>query len=180
RAVAVIEAAAAQAGWGTPLPAIDGLRTGRGFAYAQYETAYTYVAIVAEVTIDPGSGAVRATRVVVAHDCGLIINPDGVRNQVEGNVIQGISRSLKEEITWDDREVTSLTWETYPILTFPEVPEIEIVLIDRPDEAPWGAGEPAICPVTAAIGNAIFAATGARPRDVPFIPTRLLAAMRAG
>ena len=117
------------------------------------------------------------TRVVVAHDCGLIINPDGVRNQVEGNIIQGISRSLKEEVTWDDRAVTSLTWETYPILTFSEAPEIEVVLIDRPEEVPYGAGEPAICPVTAAVGNAIFDATGARVRDVPFTPERVLEAI---
>lgn len=170
RALAVVEAAAERAGWGSPLPAVDSLLTGRGFAYARYETAYAYVALVAEVAIDPRSGTARVTRVVVAHDCGLIINPDGVRNQIEGNVIQGVSRSLKEEVTWDDQAVTSLTWETYPILTFPEVPAIEIVLIDRPDEPPWGAGEPAICPVTAAIGNAIHAATGARLRDVPFTP----------
>jgi CO/xanthine dehydrogenase Mo-binding subunit len=174
RAVDVVNAAAERSGWGTPLPAVNGLLTGRGFAYARYETVYTYVAIVAEVTVDPESGEVRVTRVVVAHDCGLIINPDGVRNQIEGNVIQGISRSLKEEVTWDDRAVTSLTWESYPILTFQEIPEIEIVLIDRPEEPPWGAGEPAICPVTAAIGNAIFAASGVRLRDVPFSPSRLL------
>jgi CO/xanthine dehydrogenase Mo-binding subunit len=151
--------------------------TGRGFAYARYEMEYAYVAMAAEVAVDPASGEVRVTRVVVAHDCGLIINPDGVRNQVEGNVIQGVSRSLKEEVTWDDRVVTSLTWETYPILTFSEAPEIEVVLIDRPEEVPYGAGEPAICPVTAAVGNAIFDATGARLRDVPFTPERVLAAM---
>ncbi|MBA3379211.1 MAG: xanthine dehydrogenase family protein molybdopterin-binding subunit, partial [Chloroflexia bacterium] len=179
RAIDVVTAAAERARWGTPLSAPAGQLSGRGFAYARYETAYTYVAFVAEVVVDPNSGAVRVTRVVVAHDCGLIINPDGVRNQVEGNVIQGISRSLKEEVTWDDHEVTSLTWETYPILTFPEAPEIDIVLIDRPDEPPWGAGEPAICPVSAAIGNAIHAATGARLRDVPFTPDRVVAALEA-
>jgi nicotinate dehydrogenase subunit B len=179
RALEVISAAAEQGGWGSPLPAIDALRAGRGFAYARYETKYTYVAIVAEVTVDPKRGEMRVTRVVVAHHCGLIINSDGVRNQIEGNVIQGISRSLKEEVTWDDREVTSLTWETYPILTFPEAPEIEIVLIDRPEAPPFGTGEPAICPVTAAIGNAIFAATGFRLRDVPFTPERVLAGLEA-
>lgn len=177
RAVAVVNTTVEQAGWGLPLPAPDGLLTGRGFAYARYETAYAYVALVAEVAVDPTSGTVQVTRVVVAHDCGLIINPDGVRNQIEGNVIQGISRSLKEEVTWDDGAVTSLTWETYPIPTFPEAPGIEIVLIDRPDQPPWGAGEPAICPVTAAIGNAIHAATGVRLRDVPFTPDRVLAAL---
>lgn len=180
RAIAVIKAAAERAGWSTPPLAIDGFLTGRGFAFARYETAYTYVALAAEVAVDPASGSAQVTRVVVAHDCGQIINPDGVRNQIEGNVIQGISRSLTEQVTWDDDRLTSLTWETYPILTFPEAPKIEIVLIDRPEEPPWGAGEPAICPVTAAIGNAIFKATGARLRDVPFTPDRVLAALRTG
>ncbi len=178
RAVAVIDAAAERAGWGRPIPRVEGLAVGRGIAYAQYETEYTYVAIVADVTVDPASGAVRVTRVVVAHDCGLVINPDGVRNQIEGNVIQGISRSLKEEVTWDGDGVTSLTWETYPILTFSDIPEIEIVLIDRPEEPPFGAGEPAICPVTAAIGNAIFDATGVRLRDIPFTPERVRMALQ--
>ncbi len=107
----------------------------------------------------------RVTRVVVGHDCGLIINPDGLTNQIEGNVIQGISRALKEEVTWDEHLVTSLDWSGYRILTFPEVPTIEVALIDRPEEDALGAGEPAICPVPAAIGNAIFDATGVRMRD---------------
>ena len=177
RAIAVLDAVAERAGWGTPLPRVQGRLVGRGVAYARYETEYTYVAIVADVAVDPATGAVRVTRVVVAHDCGLVINPDGVRNQIEGNVIQGISRSLKEEVTWDGNGVTSLTWESYPILTFSEVPEIEIVLIDRPEEPPFGAGEPAICPVTAAVGNAIFDATGVRLRDIPFTPERVLRAL---
>ncbi len=177
RAMAVIEAAAERAGWGTSLNGPPGLLAGRGFAYARYEGEFTYVAVVADLLVDPGTGEVRVTRVVVAHDCGLIVNPDGVRNQIEGNVIQGISRSLHEAIHWDDTGQTSLTWETYRILTFPEIPDIEIVLIDRPDQPPWGAGEPAICPVTAAIGNAIFAATGVRLRDVPFTPERMRIAL---
>jgi CO/xanthine dehydrogenase Mo-binding subunit len=151
------------------------MANGRGFAFARYESQYAYVAVVADVTVDRGSGAVRVSRVVVAHDCGLIINPDGLTNQIEGNVIQGISRALKEEVTFDQTQVTSLTWETYPIVTFEEVPAIEIALIDRPDEPPWGAGEPTICPMAAAIGNAIFDATGARLRSVPFTADRVLA-----
>jgi CO/xanthine dehydrogenase Mo-binding subunit len=135
--------------------------------------------MTAEVLVDPATGRIRVTRVVVSHDCGSVINPDGVRNQIEGNVIQGISRSLKEEVSWDADGVTSLTWETYPVLTFSEIPEIEIVIIDRPDEPPLGAGEPAICPVTAAVGNAVFAATGARIREVPFTPERVREAMTA-
>lgn len=177
RAIEVVRVAAERAGWGEPVAGASGLRVGRGFAYARYETEYTYVATVAEVEVDPATGAVRVRRVVVAHDCGKIINPDGVSNQVEGNVIQGISRALRERVDWDGHEVTTLTWETYPILTFPEVPEIEVVLIDRPEEPPLGAGEPAICTVTAAIGNAIFDATGVRLRDVPFTPERVRAAL---
>jgi nicotinate dehydrogenase subunit B len=187
RAIAVIKTAAELTGWQprlSPAPAADrGAATpltGRGIAYAQYESAYAYVAIVAEVAVVPTTGAVRVLRVCVAHDCGQIINPDGVANQIEGNVIHGISRTLKEEVIFDRQHVTSLDFTTYPIATFPESPELRIALIDRPDEPPYGAGEPAICPVAAAIGNAIFDATGIRLRTVPFTATRLLAAMRAG
>ena len=109
--------------------------------------------------------------------CGLIINPDGLNNQIEGNVIQGIGRALKEEVTWDDHQVTSLDWSGYRILTFAEVPAIETVLIDRPEEDALGAGEPAICPVVAAVGNAIFDATGVRLRTMPFTPERVLTAL---
>ncbi|MDQ2652764.1 MAG: molybdopterin-dependent oxidoreductase [Chloroflexota bacterium] len=184
RAIDVIRAAAEKAGWdarpsgpgATPV-AGGGLLTGRGIAFARYETEYAYAAVVAEVEVDPGNGNVRVTRVVVGHDCGLIINPDGLTNQLEGNVIQGTSRALKEEVTWDDKLVTSLDWSGYHILTFPEVPVIEVALIDRPEEDALGAGEPAICPVPAAIGNAIFDATGARMRVMPFTPERVLEAL---
>jgi CO/xanthine dehydrogenase Mo-binding subunit len=186
RAIEVVRRAAQAAGWETRPSgprtlgrdrAAGDLLTGRGIAFARYEARYAYVAVVAEVAVDPSSGGVRVGRVVVAHDCGLIINPDGVTNQIEGNVIQGISRALKEEVTHDRTSVTSLDWSTYRILTFVEAPTIEVVLIDRPDEPPLGAGEPAICPMAAAIGNAIFDATGARLRTVPFSPARVLAAL---
>lgn len=157
--------------------AAGALARGRGIAFARYESKNAYVAVVAEVTVDRGSGAVCVMRVVVAHDCGLIINPDGLTNQIEGNVIQGISRALKEEVTFDQTEVTSLNWATCPILTFSKIPAIEVALINRPDEPPWGAGEPAICPVAATIGNDIFDATGARLRTVPFTADRVLAAL---
>ena len=111
---------------------------------------------------------------MVGHDCGLIVNPDGVRNQIEGNVLQAISRTLKEAVAFDGAGVTSLDWASYPILTFAEVPEaVDIVLVDAADKAPVGAGEPATCPVPAAIANAIFDATGARLRTVPFTPARV-------
>ncbi len=185
RAVAVIERVAALAGWQTrpaeppganPVPN-DGLLVGRGIAFARYETAYAYVAVVAEVRVVPVTGAVRVSRVCVAHDCGLIVNPDGVRNQIEGNVIQGISRALIEEVTWDETQVTSLDWGSYPILGFTDIPQIEIDLIDRPDEPSWGAGEGAICPMVAAVGNAIFDATGVRLRTVRFTPERVRASL---
>jgi nicotinate dehydrogenase subunit B len=184
RAIAVIRRAADAAAW-TTRPAGPGETrmsagkplTGQGMAFARYEAEYAYAAVVAAVTVDPGSGVVRVHRVVVAHDCGLIVNPDGLRNQIEGNVIQGVSRALKEEVTFDRTQVTSLDWSTYHILTFEEFPRIEVELINRPEEPSWGAGEPAICPMAAAIGNAIFDATGARLRTVPFTPDRVLAAL---
>ena len=189
RAIDVVNRAAETAGWesrlggagATPASATPtasgGAASGRGFALSRYESEFAYVATVADVDVDQASGEVRVNRVVVAHDCGLIINPNGLMNQIEGCVIQGVSRALKEEITWDDHQVTSLDWATYPILTFSEVPTIEIELIDRPDQPAVGAGEPAICNIPAAIANAIFDATGARVRTLPFTPDRVMAAL---
>jgi len=161
--------------------------TGAGIAFARYETEYTYAAVYAEVGVDTATGVVRVHRVVVAHDCGLVVNPDGLRNQIEGNVIQGIGRALHEEVRFDSRGVTSVVWQQnqsnptpqYTILRFSEVPQIETILIDRPDEPAWGAGEPAIVPTPAAVGNAVFAATGARVRDLPMTPDKVLAALQA-
>lgn len=187
RALDVISEAASAAGWesrpsGTnadATPVAGGLLTGRGIAYARYETEFAYVAAVAEVEVNPENGDVRVTRVVVAHDCGLIVNPEGLKSQIEGNVIQGVGRALKEEITWDEHSVTSLDWSGYHILTFPEVPSIEAVLINRPDEPSLGAGEPAIGPVVAAVGNAIFDATGVRLRALPFTADRVLEGLQS-
>jgi CO/xanthine dehydrogenase Mo-binding subunit len=185
RAVAVVEAAARLAGWQprpSPRPAAAGgtVATGRGVAYAQYENAQAYVAMVADVEVNRRTGAVRVTKAFVAHDCGLVINPDGVRNQVEGNVLQTISRTLKEEVQFDRSRVTSLDWRGYPILTFAEAPDdVVITLIDRPEERSMGAGEPAACPVPAAVANAVYDATGARLRRVPLTPERVKAALDA-
>ncbi len=150
---------------------------GRGLCYVHYELSRTYVGLVADVEVDRKSGKTRVIRAFVVHDCGQIINPDGVRNQVEGGVIQTVSRTLIEELKFDRSRVTSLDWSTYPILTFPDVPDVVVDLIDRPTEAPWGAGEPACAVVPAAIGNAIFDATGARLRSVPFTPNDVAAAL---
>ncbi len=114
----------------------------------------------------------------LVHDCGQIINPDGLKNQLEGNVIQTVSRTLIEELKFDRSQVTSLDWESYPILTFPQVPEIVIELIDRPNERPWGAGEPAAAVVPSAISNAVFDAIGVRLRSVPFTPDKVKAALK--
>ncbi|HEY7340262.1 MAG TPA: molybdopterin cofactor-binding domain-containing protein [Ktedonobacterales bacterium] len=173
RGRAVLEAAARRAGWGEPLPA----GAGRGLAFARYENTEAYVATVAEVAVDVETGAVRVRRMVVAHDCGRVINPDGVRNQIEGNVIQSLSRALKEEVRFTPAGVTSLDWESYPILTFSEIPEIIIELIDQPDQPPVGAGEPATVTTAPAVANAIYAACGARMRAIPLTPARVKASL---
>ncbi|HZR01819.1 MAG TPA: molybdopterin cofactor-binding domain-containing protein [Burkholderiales bacterium] len=150
---------------------------GRGLAYVKYELVRTYVGAVADVEVNLKTGKVRVTKFYVAHDCGQIINPDGLRNQIEGNVIQTVSRTLIEELTFDRSRVTSVDWASYPILKFPDVPDVAIKLIDRPNEKPWGAGEPTAAVVPAAIANAIFNATGARTRSVPFTPAKVQAAI---
>jgi nicotinate dehydrogenase subunit B len=184
RARAVVQAAADKAAWQarpSPLsaPASGSTASGRGIAFSRYENTEAYTAVVAEVDVDRTSGQVRLQRLVVAQDAGLIINPNGITNQLEGNMIQAASRALKEEVTFDRTHVTSVDWASYPILTFPEIPQVEVVLINHPDQPAYGAGEPSTLPVAAAIGNAIFDATGVRIRTVPFVPGRVSAALGA-
>ena len=177
---AVLLAAAEKASWDPrPSPRTNEaeLAEGRGVAFTRYENDQAIVACIAEVDVQKNTGAVRVKRIVLAHDCGLIINPDGVKNQIEGNIIQSLSRALKEEVQFDERRITSVDWQTYPILTFSEVPEIEIVLIDRPDQPAIGVGEPSTVTTAAAVANAIYDATGARLRQIPFTPERLRAAL---
>ena len=180
RGVECLQAAAGKMKWQarpSPAPAANGnIAKGRGIALTRRANAYCTVA--ADVEVNKTTGQVAVKRLVCSHDCGLIINPDGVTNQVEGNVIQGVSRALFEEVTFDANGVTSLDWSSYPILRFSDMPELEVVLINRPEMAPLGAGEPSIIPVPAAIANAIFDATGARLREGPFTPKRVLAAMQ--
>jgi len=167
RAIAVVRAVARLAKW-TPGVAPRPRGQGRGMAFVQYEGTEAYVATIVDVDVNEAEHSVRVSRVYVAHDCGLIVNPDGLRNQIEGNVIQGISRTLKESVSFDRSRVTSLDWRSYPILTFAEVPDsIEIELIDHPELPSVGAGEAATSPMPGAIANAIFDATGKRLRDVP-------------
>ncbi|GAB3060568.1 xanthine dehydrogenase family protein molybdopterin-binding subunit [Intrasporangium mesophilum] len=173
RATAVLQAIADA--WRSRPPGGDG--DGAGLGFQQYERVEAYAAAYVEVTVG-ADGAVRVTRVVVAHDCGLIINPDGLRNQIEGNVIQGISRALREEVAFSPEGVTSVTWEGangYAPIRFNDVPPIECILIDRPDQPAWGAGEPTIGTIGGAIGNAVYAATGRRVRRLPMTPARVLA-----
>lgn len=183
RGAECIKACAKQAQWDArPSPrknASGDVAKGRGFTYVFYDNKRTYVAAVCEVEVDRRSGHVRATRFVIAHDCGLIINPDGLKAQIEGSVVQTLSRTLIEELKWDRSHVTSLDWASYPILTFPEVPKIEIVLIDRPDEPAWGAGEPTCSVIPSALANAIYDATGARVRTAPFTPERVKKSLKA-
>jgi nicotinate dehydrogenase subunit B len=180
RAREVLQAAAGKANWDTrpsPRAKQDGLAEGRGVAFAQYENDQAIVACIAFVQVEPESGSARVKRIVVAHDCGLIINPDGLKNQIEGNVIQSLSRALKEEVKFDETRIHSVDWDTYPILKFSEVPEVEIVLINRPDQPAVGAGEPSTITTAAAVANAIFDATGLRLRQIPFTPERIKSAL---
>ena len=152
---------------------------GRGISYVKYELVRTYIGAVAEVEVDRGTGVIKVAKFTVVHDCGQIINPDGLKNQIEGSVIQTVSRTLVEEVKFDRSQVISLDWASYPILKFPQVPEIVIELIDRPTEKPWGAGEPAAAVIPSAISNAVFDATGLRLRSIPYTPAKVKAAMQA-
>lgn len=184
RAMAVLNGVARLSNWesrASPGPAAGKGRMmkGRGVAYVRYEGNRTYVAATAEVEVNRDTGKVRVTRICVSHDCGLVVNPDGLRNQIEGGVIQTVSRTLVEEVKFDRQRVTSTDWASHPILTFSDVPEVAIDIINRPQERPWGAGEPVAAVVPSAIAGAIHDATGIRLRTIPFTPERMLAALRA-
>jgi len=179
RPAQVLRAAAKQAGWQHRPPrkqSSNGARsTGQGVAIAN--RGNTIVAVVAEVEVDESSGRVVVRRITVAHDCGLIVNPDGLKNQIEGNIIQGVSRTLLEEVRFDGAGIKSLDWASYPIISFKDVPDVDIVLINHPEMPPLGGGEPSIGPVPAAIANALFDASGVRVREIPITPQRLLSAI---
>ena len=180
RDIAVIKAATAKAGWQSrPSPRNDQSGdkvSGRGIAYAQ--RGQTRVAIVAQVDIDRSTGRIWARKFTVAHDCGQIINPDGLHHAIENNVVQATSRTLWEEVKFDNNNVTSVDWRTYPILDVTEAPEqVDIVLINHPEIAPSGAGEASTRPIAAAIANAVFDATGVRIRRAPFSPDNVKSAL---
>ncbi|MBT8336493.1 MAG: molybdopterin-dependent oxidoreductase [Gemmatimonadetes bacterium] len=154
-------------------------RSGRGLAFAQYKNSSAYLALVVDVDIDPGTGRIRVVRALAAADVGRVVNPDGVRNQIEGGIVQATSWTLREQVRFSAGGVESTDWATYPILGFRDAPEIDVVLIDRPDEPSVGVGEAAQGPTSAAIANAVADAVGVRLRHLPFTPARMNAALRA-
>jgi CO/xanthine dehydrogenase Mo-binding subunit len=170
----VLRAAAERAGWpGRPAkgsPEGHGL----GVGVARYKNRGGYCAVVAEVEAE---AELRVRRLTLAVDVGLVVNPDGVVNQIEGGALQALSWTVKEQVRFDARTVTSRTWEEYPILTFSEVPPVEVVLLDRPDQPSLGAGEASIGPTAAAIGNALAAAIGVRVRALPLTRENIVAAI---
>jgi CO/xanthine dehydrogenase Mo-binding subunit len=179
RAHAVLRAVAERVKWDTrPSPGRGGtgpVSLGRGIALAL--RGGTYVATVAEVEVDTRTGVVRVKRLVCAHDCGLIVNPGALRGTIQANLIQSLGRTLKEEVTFDQTHVTSVDWKTYEVARWSDVPEVEVILLNHPEIAPSGAGEPSSRPTPAAINNAIFDATGVRLRRVPLTSDRVKAAL---
>ncbi|EHP43262.1 isoquinoline 1-oxidoreductase [Cupriavidus basilensis OR16] len=189
RATDLLRALAAHAGWregargSRGKPDADGLLRGRGVAYARYIHSKfpgfgaAWAAWVMDLAVAPDTGQIVVERLVVAQDTGMMVNPDGVRHQVQGNVVQALGRVLKEQVRFDAAGVASREWGSYPLLTFPELPPIEVLLLPRQEEAPMGAGESASLPGAPAIANALFDATGVRLRRAPFTPETVLAAL---
>ena len=153
--------------------------TGRGFSYVRYRGNENYVAMAMQVAVAPTTGKVTVERVVCAHDCGLVVNPDALKNQIEGSIVQSLSKMLFEEVKFDKSHVSTVDWTTYPVIRFPDIPPVEVALLDRPDQPLMGAGEASLSPVGGALANAIFDAAGLRLRTVPFTPARVKAALDA-
>jgi CO/xanthine dehydrogenase Mo-binding subunit len=154
-------------------PATD---EGIGYAFMRYKNADAYAATAARVAVDGNNGNVRLIKMWAAIDVGEVINLDGIINQTEGGMIQAASWTLKEQVTFSTKEVTSTDWQKYPILRYSEIPEVEVAIIDRPDEPPFGGGEVPMPPSAAAIGNAVYKACGRRVYDLPITPQKILCA----
>lgn len=176
RARDVITAAANKAQW-LPRTRPRGDGQGRGIAFAQYKNRQCYIAVVVDLYVDSSNGFVRLERAVIAADAGQIVNPDSLSNQLEGALLQSASWTLREQVVFDQQRVTSVDWYSYPILRFHDAPAVETVLLNRPGQPFLGVGEGAQGPIPAAIANAIFDATGARLRDIPFRPDRITRAI---
>jgi nicotinate dehydrogenase subunit B len=164
----------------SPRPSIrkTGVAVGRGMSCVLYEAGNGYASLFCEVEVNQDTGAIIVRRMVISNDSGAISNPDGLKNQMEGGALQGLSRALGEEVTWDQRQITSVDWRTYHSLPIGfNVPTIDVVLLDRPQYETMGAGETSITLVAGAVGNAVFDATGARLREVPFTPARVKATL---
>ncbi|HEX7907565.1 MAG TPA: molybdopterin cofactor-binding domain-containing protein [Paraburkholderia sp.] len=172
RAIAVVRTVASRSGWQSGQKG-DGQR-GRGVAYARYKNIGAYAAIVVDVHVDSTTGVISVTNVTAAIDVGQVINPDGVRNQIEGGIVQALSWALKERVTFDRERITTRRWQDYPILSFDEVPPIDVVVLERPDQASIGAGECSLGPTGAALANAVANASGIRLRDLPLVPAKVL------
>jgi nicotinate dehydrogenase subunit B len=190
RGIDLIKETAARAEWTPRTPHPNQLRegdvvSGRGFAYALHlhgkfpGIAAAWSAWIADVTVNKTTGDVSVTRVVMGQDAGMVINPDGARHQIQGNVIQSTSRALMEEVSFDRTGVVSREWGAYPIIKFPDIPKIDVLLMPRQDQPPLGIGEASSIPSAAAIANAIFDATGVRFRELPFTPDRIRAGLCA-
>ena len=165
RALAVLDAVLELAG---------GLHGPRGLGVARYKNRQCCAAVVAEVAVDQERAEIRIERLWIAADAGRVIDPDGLRNQLEGGAIQALSWCLKEAVEFNEAgAVVNRDWESYPILRFSEVPDVQTVLLDRPESEPLGAGEATVGPTSGALANAVFAATGLRVRDLPLTPERL-------
>src|SRR5581483_11576055 len=184
RLIDVLKAAAKSAHWQPRTAAREPtakIVRGRGVAIVAYEGDNGYAALIADVRVDLESGIVQPTRFVIAVDSGPISNPDGLRNQIEGGLLQGMSRALGEEVTWNERRVTSIDWQSYRSLFLgSDMPAVEVTLLNRTGVPATGAGETSITVVPAAIGNAIYDAAGIRLRQVPFTPERVKAALALG
>ena len=190
RAIDLVHAVAERAGWQKrpvrqeKIPEGDIVR-GRGFAYALYVHSKfpgygaAWSAWVADVAVNKATGDISVTRVVAGQDSGLMINPDGVRHQIHGNVVQSTSRALMEEVAFERTAVATREWGAYPIIKFPEVPDIDVLMLPRQDQPPLGVGESASVPSAAAIVNAIYDATGVRFRELPLTPERVLKGLHA-
>lgn len=184
RLKAVVDALEKRSGWQRrPLFSTKpsgNIARGRGMACVRYEPNKAYVGAVIEVEVDRTTGVIKVGKVTVAHDCGLVVNPDGVKNQVEGEVVQTIGRTLFEEVNFSQSAVTSLDWLTYRLIKFPELPsEVDVLLLDRSDQPPVGAGEPACAVIPSALASAVYDAVGVRPRTIPFSPASIRELLKA-